>query len=96
VDYSLVSISLPEIICIESFGDYLRIQLANQKSITVRMTMKGIIEKLPPNDFVRVHRSFILPLHKIKAVRNKIIYIDSLEIPIGNNYEEYFYSIYKR
>ena len=52
--------------------------------------MKGILEKLPNSKFKRVHRSFIVPLEKIKSVRKKVIQLDQIEVPIGNSYEEEF------
>jgi DNA-binding LytR/AlgR family response regulator len=56
--------------------------------------MKSILEKLPQSDFIRVHRSYIVPLAKIESVRNKIIYVVSEEIPIGTSYESKFYGVF--
>lgn len=94
-DYSLVKINLEDIVLIESLDDYLKIFLSNDKIIVARMTMKSMIEKLPVSDFGRVHRSFIVPFKKINQVRNKVIYIAEKEIPIGGNYEEAFFKIFK-
>jgi DNA-binding LytR/AlgR family response regulator len=60
----------------------------DQRPIVVRMTMKSVEEKLPSKEFVRVHRSFIVPLSRIDKIRNKIIHLQDVEIPIGNKYEE--------
>lgn len=60
------------------------------------MTMKAITEKLPQSDFVRVHRSYIVPLAKIEAVRNKIVFINEEEIPLGSSYESRFYEVFKK
>ena len=87
-DYSLIKVALDDILYIEAFADYLKIYLPNRKTITARLTMKSIIEKLPASRFVRVHRSFILPIDRILSIRNKIIYIEGREIPIGTSYEE--------
>jgi len=89
-DYSLVKVNLADIICIEGLDDYLKIYIMNQKTLVARMTMKSMAEKLPDRDFVRVHRSFIVPLKRIASVRNKTIYVDDKEIPIGSSYEEAF------
>lgn len=94
-DYSLIKVNLADIVLIESLDDYLKIYLDNEKIIVARMTMKAMTEKLPSVDFVRVHRSFIIPLKRISQVRNKIIYIADKEIPIGGNYEEAFLKIFK-
>lgn len=86
-DYSLQKISLEDITCIEALDDYLKIYLHQQKTIVARMTMKAMLEKLPNNDFLRVHRSFIVPIKKVESLRNKIIQIGDKKIPIGNSYE---------
>jgi DNA-binding LytR/AlgR family response regulator len=87
-DYSLIKIALDDILYVEAFADYLKIYLPNKKSITARLTMKAMIEKLPATRFIRVHRSFILPIEKIISIRSKMIEIEGREIPIGSSYEE--------
>ncbi len=94
-DYSLYKILIADILFIEGLDDYLKIHIQNQKTIVARMTMKTILEKLPVADFVRVHRSFIVPLAKIDKVRNKIIYIENEEIPLSASYETVFLSMIK-
>ena len=95
-DYSLVKINLANILYIEGLDDYLKIHVENQKTIVTRMTMKALLEKLPAKDFIRTHRSFIVPLERIESVRNKVISIAGKEIPIGNSYEEGFFKIFKK
>ncbi len=94
-DYSLLKVAITDIIYIESFRDYLKIHLNTGKYIITRMTMKSIVEKLPSDDFIRVHKSFIVPLQLISSIRNKSIYINQIEIPIGKSYEEDFFKVFK-
>jgi DNA-binding LytR/AlgR family response regulator len=94
VDYSLVKILLDDILFIEGLDNYLKIHGRGQKPIVVRMTMKAIQEKLPAANFIRVHRSHIVSLSRIEAVRNKMIFIEGEEIPIGSSYEENFFSVF--
>ena len=94
-DYSLVKITIPNILYIEALDDYLKIYIQNEKTVVARMTMKTILEKLPAKDFVRVHRSFIIPLHRVKSMRNKTIMIEDQSIPLGNTYEEEFLKVFK-
>ena len=89
-DYSLVKVMLDDIVYIEGLDDYLKIHLTGRKPLVARMTMKVMQEKLPSRRFVRVHRSFIVPLARIEKVRNKMIYIGDVEIPVGKSYEETF------
>ena len=94
-DYSLIKIVIADILFIEGLDDYLKIHLDHQKTIVARMTMKNILEKLPPNEFIRVHRSFIVPMQRVNSVRNKIITVGDKEIPIGNSYEKAFFEQFK-
>ena len=93
-DYSLQKIELSEIQWIEGLDDYLKIQLKDKKPVVVRMTMKAILEKLPSSEFVRIHRSYIVPFEKIQHVRNKTVFLDQKEFPIGNSYEEEFMKLF--
>ena len=90
-DYALHQILLTDILYIEGLDDYLKIHLHTQPHpIVTRLTMKAILERLPDADFVRVHRSFIVPLPRIETVRNKTIFIAGHEIPVGASYEAEF------
>lgn len=90
-EYSLVNIPISDILYIESFADYLTIHYGQQKKVTTRMTMKTMLEKLPQPTFIRVHRSFIIPLKRIESVRNKVIRLPEIDITIGSSYEEDFF-----
>lgn len=94
-DYKLIKIPLAEILYIEGLGDYLKVHYGDNKLVVARMTMKNILAKLTPNEFLRVHRSFIVPFSKIENVRNKTIYIKEQEIPIGTSYENDFFKKFK-
>ncbi len=92
-DYSLKKILLSDILFIEGLDDYLKIHIENQKTIVARLTLKTIGEKLSASEFVRVHRSYIVPISKINKVRNKIIYIGEAEIPVSASFEQNFLNI---
>jgi len=89
-DYALLKINYDSILFIEGLDDYLKIYLTDAKPVVVRMTMKGILERLPPDLFSRTHKSFIVSLSKIESIRNKTITIQNKQVPIGNRYEESF------
>lgn len=63
-DFSLVKIPVADILYIEGLADYLKIHIKDRKPVLARMPMKDMMEKLPSADFIRVHRSFILPFSK--------------------------------
>jgi len=87
-DYSLQKINLDDILYIEALDDYLKIHLHKQKTIVARMTMKAMQEKLPLTEFIRVHRSFIIPIKKVESFKNKSLQILDKKIPVGSSYEE--------
>jgi DNA-binding LytR/AlgR family response regulator len=95
-DYSLVKIMLEDILYVEGLDDYLKIYLVDRKPIIARMTMKAMLEKLPVKDFVRVHRSFIVPLKRIERLRNKNLLVAGREIPVGSSYEEDFMRVFRK
>jgi len=86
--YQTIRIILSQIIYIEGLDDYIKIHLSNPKTPLVLslMSMKGILEKLPPARFMRVHRSFIVPLGKGTSIRGKYIYLDSVKVPVGDSF----------
>jgi DNA-binding LytR/AlgR family response regulator len=96
-EYSLIKIQMSEIHYIEGLADYLKIHLNNGKVLLTRMTMKGILSKLPRQEFIRVHRSFTVPFAKVASVRNKAIQLSTnVEIPIGVSFEEAFMKVFAK
>jgi DNA-binding LytR/AlgR family response regulator len=95
-DYSLMSIPLADILYLETMDDYIKIHIEGRKPVLTLMRMRQMEEKLPAREFVRIHRSYIVPLARIEAVRNKVVYLTGLEIPIGATYEAGFWELYGR
>lgn len=93
-DFSLVKVPMADILYIEGLADYLKIFVRGRKPVVARMPMKDMMEKLNSVDFIRVHRSYILPFSKIEAVRGGTIYIAGQEFPIGRTYADEFFSRY--
>ena len=89
-DYKFNKVAFEDILCIEGLGDFMKIFVRNQKTIVARIRMKEMEERLPATDFIRVHRSFILPIKEIKSVKNKFVQIEGRQIPIGGNYDVAF------
>jgi DNA-binding LytR/AlgR family response regulator len=94
-EYALVKIQFAEILFLETMGDYIRIRRRNKGSVLTLMSMIKMMERLPANEFVRVHRSYIVPWDKIDSVRARTINIGSVEIPLGTRYEKEFLDRYK-
>lgn len=93
-EFALVKVPIADILYIEGLADYLKIHIRDRKTLVTRMSMKELMWKLEHTDFIRVHRSFILPFSKIEAVRGNIIFLGDLEFPIGRTYQDQFFSRY--
>ncbi|WP_250255722.1 LytTR family DNA-binding domain-containing protein [Chryseobacterium sp. Marseille-Q3244] len=87
-DYKLHKINFEDILLIEGLDDYIKIHLTDHSIITARSSMKNILEKLPEKDFLRVHRSYIVPVLHIKTIVNRNIHIEDFIIPIGDTYKD--------
>jgi DNA-binding LytR/AlgR family response regulator len=89
VDYQLMKINLKEIELIEGLDDYIRIYV-KPKPVLALMTLKSIQEKLPSQEFVRVHRSYIVPVSRIESFGRNKVKINGREIPIGSSYGDVY------
>lgn len=90
-EYKLIRIYLSEIKYIESSNEYIQIHLINGEPITTLIRLKVIEEQLPKEKFMRVHRSFIVNLDKVKVIeRNRIVFDHHTFIPIGEQYKDSF------
>lgn len=88
-DYSLLKITIADIIWIEALKDYIRIHLSGDaKPVVTRMPLKQIEEQLAPAKFIRIHKSYIIAVAHITAIRKNNVFIGSMELPVGDNYRE--------
>lgn len=86
VDGRQVKLNPEEIIFIEGMSDYIRIHLQNER-LVVLDNLKDFINKLPSKEFMRIHKSYIIHLEKIKSIDGNMIYHDLGSIPIGETYK---------
>lgn len=84
-----VRIDLAEILFIEGKKDHVLIQ-TKARSISTQVSLSGLLEKLPTEQFLRVHRSFIVALAKIETIERNRIIIEKTEIPVGDFYRDEF------
>jgi DNA-binding LytR/AlgR family response regulator len=87
VDSLLHNINLNSILWIEAYGDYVKIN-TDQKMLMILSTLKGIEGKLPENQFVRVHRSFIVNIKRIDNIDPANLQIGTKIIPISATHRE--------
>lgn len=88
-EYRLIQVLLKDILYIEGMKDYIKIYTQHEpKPILSLMTMKAIEELLPPDAFMRIHRSYIVQKQMIKVIdRNRIVFGKEY-IPIGDSYKD--------
>ena len=89
VDYSLVKVLFADIVWIEGSGDYVKIHLrSSPKPLLVRTSAKTLEAELPGDRFLRIHKSYIIAVASITAVRKNSLFIGELELPVGETYRD--------
>ncbi|MBX2964058.1 MAG: response regulator transcription factor [Cyclobacteriaceae bacterium] len=89
-DRKMVKVFLDNIVYAESFKDYVVIHRENEPELRIKQTLNNVENMLPDNQFVRIHRSFIVAAKKITAFTKKDVEIGKIELPIGKRYIEGF------
>ncbi len=95
VNYEMKKINLKDIDLIEALDDYIKIYIKPIPVLTL-MTLKSVSEKLPQQEFIRVHRSYIIPISKIEKFNKTKIFVAGKEIPIGSSYGDVFDKLIER
>ena len=90
-DFKIQRVDFKDILYIEGLKEYLIIKTEEGNIYTLN-SFKSILEKLPENEFIRVHKSYIVPLSKIDTIKKTKIYIGEKYIPIGATYRDAFFS----
>lgn len=90
-EYRLLRIEIATIIYIEGLKDYVKIYTENDSSpVLSLLSIKSLEEQLPPN-FMRVHRSYIVNIDKVKVVERNCIIIGKQAIPVSESYRARFF-----
>ena len=89
-DRRFFKVNFGDILFVEGLKDYVIIQAENQRLIT-HMNLKAIHTLLPPQDFLRVNRSYIINKSRIDSFSNNDVFIGDYEISIGNHYRDAFF-----
>lgn len=79
-------INYSEINYLESDGNYVKIHKDDGKYKMFRNTFKDMELQLPENSFLRVHKSYIVNINKVKAVEGNLLVLKTIKIPIGKSY----------
>lgn len=87
-------VNFSEIIYIEGMKDYLKIHTPEYTLVT-HQTMNELEKSLPPRQFIRVHRSYIVAISHIKAIYGNSVEIGKTTVPIGISYKELVMALIK-
>lgn len=88
-EYKLIQIDLDKILYIEGLKDYVKIYVEDEAyPVLSLMSLKSLEEQLPEQKFVRVHRSFIVQMDKIKVIERNRIVFGKTYIPISDSYKD--------
>lgn len=83
----ITKVNLPDIIYIESMHEYVRIHLKSE-NFTIHHPLKGILDILPANQFLQIHRSFIINFNHVTEIEGNVVKLGPTELSIGKNYKE--------
>lgn len=90
-DYKIVRVHINSIRFVEAMSEYLRVHIDGEKPVVVLLSMKKMEDYLPKNRFMRIHRSYIVNLQKIKEiVKNHVTMSEGESLPIGELYKDAF------
>ena len=93
-NYNNIKIDLSDINYIEGSRNYVKIH-TSKKTIMSLLSMKNIEEMLRPYQFIRVHKSYIIPFHLIEIIGKDFLKVGKTKIPIGESYKENFTAFLK-
>ena len=85
-DKTIYKFFLKDILYIESYREYIKVH-TTEKSVLTKMSITKIEEQLRDYDFIRIHKSFVASVPKIKAFNARTIFIADQELPIGRTYK---------
>ena len=88
-EYNLVKISYSDILYIEGLKDYVKIHLKDKvKPVLTRSNLKGIEEYLTGRNFMRIHKSYIIGLDHVVAIKRGMVDIGNTEVPLSDMYKD--------
>lgn len=89
-EYKNVIIPLADILYIEAMDNYVRLHMSDSRQLMSKMTLTSLFSLLPPHQFVRIHKSFVVSLTQIDSYTRQQVYIKGISrpLPVGRNYAD--------
>jgi DNA-binding LytR/AlgR family response regulator len=91
-EYQMVKINFNDVLYIEGLKDYVKIFCGTKPTFS-HQNMKSIESKLPPTQFIRIHKSYIISIRRIESVQKNSVRVGGQEIPVGDMYRDHFFKI---
>ncbi|MDR0543272.1 MAG: LytTR family DNA-binding domain-containing protein [Dysgonamonadaceae bacterium] len=88
-NYQNIQLPLNDIFYIEAFDNYVKVVTAG-KTYMPAMTLKNMLNLLPEAGFMRVHKSFIIPVARIKSFNHETVVTEKIQVPIGRTFQKNF------
>ena len=88
-DYSQIKVMFNDILWVEGVGDYIKIHLrSSNKPLLIRNSLKGIEPELPASKFIRIHKSYLIAVEAVTAIRKNSVFIQDKELPVGETFRD--------
>ena len=91
-NYQNIQLPLSDILYIKAFDNYVKVITAKETYMPV-MTLKSMMSMLPKSRFIRIHKSFIIPVARIKSWNRGIVVTDKIQAPVGRTFQKDFFKI---
>lgn len=88
-------VNFKDIFYIEGMKDYVRIYTEKEKIMTL-LSLKKLEEILPINQFLRIHKSYLISINKIESIERNRVQIMGIPLPLGKSYQKYFFNIIEK
>lgn len=87
VDKKMMKINIEEILFVEGMKEYIKVVTPDKTYITHK-SLTSLSDELPVDRFLRIHKSYVIALNKVKSIEGNRIQIQSYTLPIGRNYSK--------
>lgn len=96
-EYKNVTLSIDTILYVESIDNYVKVHLADGTSVLSKISLRSLEEQLPPEEFVRIHRSFVVSRSRVaKFTRTEVVLAKTGKtLPVGKKYAEEVMSLFR-
>ncbi|MCC9070841.1 LytTR family DNA-binding domain-containing protein [Flavobacterium sp. F-65] len=87
VDKKMIKINIDEILFVEGMKEYIKVVTLDKTYITHK-SLTALSDELPADRFMRIHKSYLIAVNKVKSIEGNRIQIQSFTLPIGRNYSK--------